>query len=84
MLPYTGFCEQCLDKRNKTLVLIDDNGNKWDCTLVVGTLIQANWRIGGQWKRMVDARKIKPGAYMIIGAPMHGNNTTAYFSVKRL
>jgi hypothetical protein len=52
------FRKQCLQKKNANLTLVDDNGNIWKCRVIVGTLTQANWKIGGQWKTMIDARNI--------------------------
>jgi hypothetical protein len=83
-LPTSNFTELCLDKKATTLTLIDDNGNKWGCIVVLGTLTQSHCMIGGQWKRMVDARRLERGAYLKIGAPLAGNNSTVYLSVQRL
>lgn len=84
MLAPSIFREQCLEKKNADLTLIDDNGNKWKCRVVVGTLTQSNRRIRGQWKTMIDARNIKHGSYMIIGALMSGTINTTFFSIKHL
>jgi hypothetical protein len=78
------FRKQCLQKKNANLTLIDDNGNKWKCRVIVGTLTQANWKIGGQWKTMIDACNIKHGSYTIMGAPIPGTVDTAFFSIKHL
>jgi len=78
------FREQCLEKKNADLTLIDDNGNKWKCKVIVGTLAHANWRLIGEWKTMIDARHIRHGSYMIIGAPIVGIVNTAFFSIKHL
>ena len=66
------------------LSLIDDCGSKWDCVVVFGTMSDKHYRIGGQWKRMVDSRRIHPGSYMIIGSPMPENHKIVYFSTRRL
>ena len=84
MLEPSIFREQCLEKKNGDLMLIDDNGNKWNCSVIVGTLTQANWRLGGEWKTMINARHITHGSYMIIGAPIAANIRTAFFSLKHV
>ena len=78
------FREQCFENKNTDLTLIDDNGNKWNCNVIVGTLAHANWRLGGEWKTMIDARHIRHGSYMIIGAPITTVIKTAFFSIKHL
>jgi hypothetical protein len=84
MLQPSKFCDQCLEKKNADLTLIDDNGNKWKCKVIVASLTQANWRIEGQWKTMIDARNIKHGSCMMMGAPMPGTVDTAFISIKHL
>ena len=82
MLEYEGFREMSLDKSNTTIKLIDDCGNRWDCYQVYQSMPENLFKIGGQWKRMVDARRIKHLVYMKLGAPTAGNNRTFYISFR--
>jgi len=40
-----------------------------------------HFRIGGGWKRMVDARGLGRGCTVRLGAPTNGRNQTFYFRV---
>lgn len=51
---------------------------------VFGSLPYNHCRIGGQWKRMIVARRIQPGTKIKIGAPIAGNNMIVYFTVIRV
>jgi len=83
-LEYAGFCELSLENKNSIIKIIDDCGNRWDCIVIYQSLTDKKFKIGGQWKRMVDARRIKLGAYIMLGAPIAGNNKTIYFSRRRI
>jgi len=37
--------------------------------------------IGGCWKRLVMARRLRQGSRLVLGAPMAGKNTTMYLRV---
>jgi hypothetical protein len=76
-----GFCRLTLNKRSTSVKLVDDFGNAWYCTLVYGRHKYAHFKIGGAWKRMVDARGIGRGSHIILGAPKFGSNDTVYFSL---
>jgi len=39
--------------------------------------------IGGGWKRLVMARRLRQGSRLVLGAPMAGKNTTLYLRVIR-
>jgi len=81
MLKYEGRCEQILDRAATTLKMVDDCGNIWDCVLLFGSTPYEHYKIGGQWKRFVDARKLYEGVRMRIGAPVAGNNHTIYVTL---
>lgn len=66
------------------MAVIDDCGNKWECIVVCESVPEKQFVIGGQWKRMVDARRIQQGDYIKIGAPLLGYNKTLYFSRRRV
>lgn len=80
---YQGFCQLTLGKKSTSVLLIDDCGNKWNCITIYGTRPYNHLKIGGGWKRMVDARRIKVGTNIKIGAPYAGNNDKIYLIVKR-
>jgi len=60
---------------------VDECGNKWVCRVVYGTKPYKHFRIGGGWKRMVDARGLGRGCTVRLGAPTDGRNQTFYFRV---
>lgn len=72
-----------MDASTTTLNVLDDNGNVWGCTLMVGNDEGPPFTIGGGWKRMVMARRLRQGSRIMLGAPMAGNNTTIYLRVIR-
>jgi len=63
---------------NTMLALIDDSGNKWECICVYESVPANQFIIGGQWKRMVDVRRIQQGDYIKTGAPAPGNKKTLF------
>jgi hypothetical protein len=63
--------------------MVDECGNKWMCSLVYGTRSYEHFKIGGGWKRMVDARRLCRGAHVMVGTPTAGDNKTIYFRVIR-
>jgi len=81
MLLHEGFCQQTLDKASTLLKLVDDCGNLWECILVFGSDPYEHCRIGGAWKRFIDARNLYEGCKVKIGAPVGGNNSTLYIQV---
>ncbi|XP_039683600.1 uncharacterized protein [Medicago truncatula] len=77
-LVYNGFCESALDKRTTALVLIDDCGNKWNCTLFLGSISYCHRKIAGEWKKMIAAHRICEVAQIKSGALMVGKNEIVY------
>jgi hypothetical protein len=80
MIEYHGFCELSLNKQITSLVMIDDYANNWDCILIFGYLPNENFKIRGQWKCIIVARRIHEGAEVMDGAPMAGTNEALYFN----
>ena len=57
-------------------------GNKWKCMTIYGTRPYNHLKIGGGWKRMVEARRISIGTNIKLGAPAAGDNDKLYLVVK--
>jgi len=55
---------------------VDECGNRWICTVVYATKPYKHFKIGGEWKRMVDARGLSAGCRVMLGAPTDGINET--------
>jgi len=72
-----------LDRGARNVRLVDDCGNLWFCTLMHVYGPNANFKIGGQWKRMVLARRLIQRSRIVVGAPNAENNNTVYFKVVR-
>lgn len=81
ILIYTGNVAQMLDTSATNVKIVDDCGNVWDCDLIFGTLPYEHCRIGGQWKRFVEARRLREGVKIRLGAPMAGMNDFIYLDV---
>jgi len=80
---YIGFREFALDKWTKTLVLIDDCGNKWNCTLFFLSISYRHRKIAGEWKQMIAACRICEAAQIKLGALMVGKNEIVYLEFYR-
>ncbi|KEH33753.1 hypothetical protein MTR_3g452180 [Medicago truncatula] len=83
VLAFFGFCKLTLCKGTTSINLVDECGNKWMCTVVYGTRPYKHFKIGGGWKRMVDARGLGIGCIVKLGAPADGSNQKLYFKVIR-
>jgi hypothetical protein len=81
MLRYEGRCAQILDTDATTVKMVDDCGNCWDCVLMFGPTPFEHCKIGGEWKRFVEARRLYEGVRLRIGAPVAGSNHTIYVTV---
>lgn len=81
ILIYTGNVAQMLDTSATNVKIVDDCGNVWDCDLIFRTLPYEHCRIGGQWKRFVEARRLREGVKIRLGAPMAGMNDFIYLDV---
>ena len=66
-----------------SLTMIDDCENKWSCITIFGSRPHHHIKLGGGWKRMVDARRIEVGAIVKVGFPHADKNDTIYIYVKR-
>lgn len=84
MQKYEGRCEQIIDKAATTVKLVDECRNAWDCVLMFGSTPYEHCKIGGMWKRFVDARKIFEGVRMRFAALVVGNNSTVYVTMNNL
>ena len=75
-----------LEKTTHMLAVVDECGNRWECIVVYEDVVdkEKQFFIGGEWKRLVDARKFQQGDYLKIGAPAPVKNNTLYFSRKRV
>jgi len=80
-LNYTGNIAQMVDTSTTNVKIVDDCSNIWDCDLIFGTLPYEQCRIGGQWKRFVEARRLREGVKIILGAPMAAMNDFLYLNV---
>lgn len=72
-----------MDKKTTALVLVGDCGNSWNCIVIYGSRPFNHFKIGGQWKRMIKARRIPEGTRIKVGAPVARNNETLYLNVFR-
>jgi len=70
-----------LDTSSTSVKIVDDCGNLWDCDLIFGTAPFEHCKIGGQWKRFVEARRLREGVKIKLGAPMAGINDIIYLGV---
>jgi hypothetical protein len=78
-----GFAHMALDRETTAIDLVDENGNVWNCSLLFSETPYANFKIGGGWERMVQARRINEGARVVVGAPGVGLNLTLFFCIIR-
>jgi len=81
MLIYTGDISQMLDTSTTNVKIVDDCGNIWDCDLIFGTIPYEHCRIGGQWKRLVEACRLREDVKIRLGAPMAAMNDFIYLDV---
>jgi len=81
MLIYTGNNAQMLDISTINVKIVDDCSNIWDYDLIFGTIPHEHCRIGGQWKRFVEARRLREGVKIKLGAPMAAMNDFIYLDV---
>jgi hypothetical protein len=61
--------------------MVDDCGNVWECVMTYGSIPYEHIKIGGGWKRFVQARNIHEGVMLRIGGPVAGGNHTIYVTV---
>lgn len=81
ILIYTENIAQMLDTSATNVKFVDDCGNVWDCDLIFGTLPYEHCRMGGQWKRFVEARRLREGVKIRLGALKAGMNELIYLDV---
>jgi len=67
MLIYKGLCDVTIGKKTTSLILLDDCGNIWNCITIFGTRPHHHIKLGGGWKRMVDARRLEEGVLVKVG-----------------
>ena len=70
--------EKMLDTNTTSIQLVDDCGNSCDCIFIFGSAPYLHCRIGGQWKRFVDARRLREGVKIRLGVLVAGQNDTLY------
>ncbi|MCI02353.1 replication protein A1-like protein [Trifolium medium] len=78
MLPYDGFGEYAFEEDATTIKLVDDCGNKWNCTLVYVTFPFKHFKVGGEWSRLVAARRLAVGESVTVGAQANGHSQAIY------
>ena len=61
MLIYEVNVAQMFDTASTSVKMVDECGNCWDCVLIFGTAPYEHCKIGGQWKRFVEARMLCEG-----------------------
>ncbi|WJX32936.1 non-specific serine/threonine protein kinase [Trifolium repens] len=83
ILPYEDFGEKALHKTTTTLNLIDDCGNKWNCVLIFGCFPYKHFKIGGEWKRLVAARRLEVGDHITVGGYKREKNEDFYLLICR-
>lgn len=81
ILLYTGNVPQMLGTLKITVNIIDDCANIWVCELTFATIPYEHFKIGGHWKRFVEARRLREGVKIRGGAPMVGTHDTIYLDV---
>jgi hypothetical protein len=81
ILIYTETIAQMLDTSLTNVRIVDDCGNVWDFDLIFGTLPYEHCRIGGHWKRFVEARRLREGVKIRLGALNAGMNECIYLDV---
>jgi hypothetical protein len=81
ILIYTETIAQMLDTSLTNVRIVDDCGNVWDFDLIFGTLPCEHCRIGGHWKRFVEARRLREGVKIRLGALKAGMNECIYLDV---
>jgi len=81
MLADVGFSQLALHPGITSLKMVDECGNKWMCMVTYATVPYAHYNIGDGFKRMLDARRIRRGSYVMFGASFAGYNDTFYFRV---
>jgi len=83
MLIYKGMCDLTIGKKTTSLRMIDDCGNKWNYITLFGTRSHHHIKLGGGWKRMVQAHRLEEGVVVKVGFPHASMNDTIYIQVKR-
>jgi len=82
MLIYKGLCDLIIGKKITSL-MIDDCGNKWNYITIFETRPHNHIKLGGGWKRMVQARRLGKCVMVKVGFPHAGMNDIIYIQVKR-
>jgi hypothetical protein len=80
-MPYEDFGEKALHKTTTTLNLVDDYGNKWNCVLIYGYFSYKHFKIGGEWKRLVAARRLEVGDHIKVGGYVREKNEDLYLII---
>ena len=70
-------------EKTTSLTMVDDCGNKWNCITVFGTGPHHHIKLGGGWKRMVQACRLEEGVMVKVGFPHAGMTDTIYIQVNR-
>ena len=81
MLNYTGNIAQMLDTSTTNVKIVDDCGNIWVYDLNFGTVPYEHCRMGGQWKRFVEARRLRESVKIRLGTPMAAIDDFIYLDV---
>lgn len=81
-LLYPGFCQITLDKRTTSVELVDECGNIWECMLIYCRHPYAHFKVGGAFKRMVEARRILEGCHIMVGTLEVRPNEKLFFCLR--
>ncbi|GAU22902.1 hypothetical protein TSUD_377140 [Trifolium subterraneum] len=81
MISYEDFGASAFDKEMTTLLIVDDYGNLWNCILIYGSFPYKHFKIGGEWKRMVAARRIAVGDRIKLQCDRHGRDEFIFLTL---
>ncbi|KAK2408379.1 hypothetical protein QL285_043896 [Trifolium repens] len=82
MLPYDGFGQYAFDEITTSLKMVDDCGSAWNCDLIYVTFPFKHYRIGGEWSRIVAARRLTVGRSIRCSAQAIGHSQTLYVMLR--
>ncbi|XP_045814775.1 uncharacterized protein LOC123908244 [Trifolium pratense] len=83
MVPYEEFGEKAFKKKMTTIEIVDDSGNIWKCIIICGSFQYKHYKIGGEWKRLVAARRIDVGDMIKLHCDVLGKDDHLYIKLNR-
>jgi hypothetical protein len=60
---------------------VDDYGNKWNCVLIYGYFSYKHFKIGGEWKWLVAARRLEVDDHIKVGGYVREKNENLYLII---